>query len=164
MNNIPNTTRTDNLIGKGFSGNHFPGKIAEVLIYSSRLSGSQMAAVTAYLSQKYQLNSQTALAPVFNMPGSILTAPTQILIKTQAGTKTFITRDGSTPTSSSEPFSGEPITINYTQTIKAISMLNGIESPISSATFTLDASQWPAPNAGDLTAPTINLTLPTESN
>lgn len=164
MNNIPNTTRTSNFIGQNSStGNFYSGSISEILFYSSKLSSSQIGAISAYLSQKYQSSYQTALTPTFSVAPGILQKPTQISIKTQPGAKTFLTTDNTTPTAASTAYCGEPITINYTQTIKAISILNGSESPVGTATYTLDSSLWPAPNPADTTPPTINLELPTPS-
>lgn len=163
MYNIPNVSRNNNFIGKGYGGNYFSGKLCEVLLYTTRLSSTQISAVTAQLIQKYQLLSQTAAAPIISVPGSVLLQPSQVTISSQPGTQTYLTFDNSTPSSSSELYDGKPIKINYSQTIKAISYLNGVASPISSATYVLDASQWPAPNPTDFTAPTINLELPAPS-
>jgi hypothetical protein len=44
--------------------------------------------------------------------------------------------------------------------LKAISVLNGVQSSVTTATYTLDSNQWPAPDPTDMTAPTINLTEP----
>ncbi|MBX9571393.1 MAG: chitobiase/beta-hexosaminidase C-terminal domain-containing protein [Candidatus Obscuribacterales bacterium] len=164
MNNIPNTTRTSNFIGKDSSGgNFYSGRISEILVYSTKLTNAQIGAVSASLSQKYQINYQTAESPLFSVPPGTLTKPTQVSIRVQPGAQTYITTDNSTPTSSSTPYAGEPLTINYTQTIKAVSILNGVSSQIAVATYTLDASLWPAPSSGDMTAPTINLDLPVPS-
>lgn len=164
MNNIPNTTRTSNFVGQNSSGgNFYAGSISEILFYSSKLSSAQIGAISAYLGQKYQTSYQTALTPTFSIPPGILQKPTQISIKTQPGAKTFITTDNTTPTAASTAYCGEPLTVNYTQTIKAISILNGNQSPVATATFTLDSGLWPSPNPADTTPPTINLELPTPS-
>lgn len=164
MNNIANTSRTNNYIGQASSGgNFYAGKITDILLYTNKLSSIQMNGIIAYLSQRAQISYQTAIAPVFSQSPGTLTAPAQVSIKTEPGAQTFITRDNSTPSSSSQPYNGEPITINYTQTIKAISILNGVQSPISTANYVLDSSLWPAPNPADMAAPTINLELPTPS-
>jgi hypothetical protein len=54
-----------------------------------------------------------------------------------------------------------PVLIYYTQTLKALAVNNGISSTVASATYTLNATQWPAPSATDTTPLQINLQLPT---
>ncbi|MCW5824875.1 MAG: hypothetical protein KIT34_18910 [Cyanobacteria bacterium TGS_CYA1] len=54
-----------------------------------------------------------------------------------------------------------PINIAYTQTLKAIAVANGATSSVTSATYTLNSTKWPAPNASDTTPLNLNLQLPT---
>jgi hypothetical protein len=162
MQTALNITRSNNFIGQGSAGgNFYSGNIAEVLFYSTLLTTSQRAAIEAYFQQRYQLLSETPVAPVISVSGGTLTQPTQVAISSQSGTITFITTDGTTPSPSSPAYSGAPITINYTQTLKAVSYRNGVASSVASATYTLDPTQFPAPSSSDMTAPTINLQLPT---
>lgn len=164
MQTANNISRSNNFIGRASGGgNFYAGEIAEILLYSTQLSASQRAAVEAYLIQKYQALSVQPSQPVISVPGGTLSAPTQVVISAEPGTATFMTFDGSTPTSSSMPYLGCPIGINYTQTLKAISIKNGVPSSISTAAYTLDSSKWPAPSASDSSAPVINLRLPTQS-
>lgn len=156
-------TRSRNYIGQASgSGNFYSGKIAEILMYSTQLSASQRIAIEAYLMQKYQTLSVTPSTPAISVAGGTLSGPTEVAIASQPGTVTFVTTDGTTPTTASTVYSG-PLNVYYSQTVKAISILNGVSSSVASATYTLDSSQWPAPNPGDVTAPTINLQLPVPS-
>lgn len=160
MNNFPNSTRTNNFLGASSSGNLFSGGIAEVLLYSTSLTESQHAAIVGYLMQKYQIQSQIPPAPILSVATSTLNSPTNVVISAQPGTQTFFTVDGTTPSPSSPAYLGSPIPINYSQTLKAISILNGVSSSVTSATYTLNSTQWPAPSLSDTTAPSINLQLP----
>jgi hypothetical protein len=164
MNNVVTGTRTSNFIGQSSSkGSFYPGKISELLLFSTNLSNQQITAISAALLQKYQIQTQSPESPIISVSTGTLSGPTQVAIATQPGTATYITRDGTTPTTSSEVYCGRPITINYSQTIKAIAVKNGISSSVASATYTLDSTQWPAPNPADMTAPSINLQLPVPS-
>lgn len=161
VNLIP---RTNNFIGQASGGgNYYAGKIAEVLLYSTQLSASQRTAIEAYLVQKYQTLSLTPSTPIISVPSGTLAGPAQVAIACQPGTATYFTTDGSTPTSSSSVYCGCPLTVNFSQTVKVISIMNGVSSSVASATYTLDATQWPAPNPSDTTPPTINLQLPVAS-
>jgi hypothetical protein len=157
--------RSSNFIGQASgSGNYFPGQIAELLLYSTQLTSSQISAIQSYLIQKYQLLSVTPSTPIISVAGGTLSRPTQVAIASQPGASTYFTTDGSTPSSSTgQLYCGCPLTVNFSQTIKAISILNGVSSSVASATYTLDSSQWPAPSPTDTTAPTINLQLPVAS-
>lgn len=156
-------TRSRNYIGQASgSGNFYSGKIAEMLMYSSQLSAAQRIAIESYLIRKYQTLSVTPNTPTISVAGGTLSGPTQVAISSQPGTVTFVTTDGSTPTTTSPVYSG-PLNVYYSQTVKAMSVLDGVPSSVATATYTLDSSQWPAPNPGDTTPPTINLQLPAPS-
>jgi hypothetical protein len=72
----------------------------------------------------------------------------------------YVTTTGANPTTSS-PVYTKPVRINYTQTLKCLIVANGVSSTVTTATYTLDATKWPAPNAADLRPLQINLQLPT---
>lgn len=80
-------------------------------------------------------------------------------ISAPAGATTYFTLDGTTPTTGSNIYS-KPLNIYYSQTLKAISVLKGVQSSVSSATYTLNSTEWPAPDAGDPTTLDIQLKLP----
>jgi predicted histone-like DNA-binding protein len=63
------------------------------------------------------------------------TDSTQVTIQGPQGAAIYYTTDGSTPTSESMDYS-EPITLSATTTVKAIAILNGETSAVSSKTFT----------------------------
>ena len=63
------------------------------------------------------------------------TDTTQVTIQGPQGAALYYTTDGSTPTSESMDYS-EPITLSATTTVKAIAILNGESSAVSSKTFT----------------------------
>jgi hypothetical protein len=161
MNSLPSTTLTSNFLAQASSGgNYFPGTIAEVLAYSAALSASQRVAVESYLMQKYQLLSIVPEAPIFSVSGGTLSSPAMVLIASQPGTLTFFTTDGTTPSTSSQEYTGNPITVAYSQTLKAVSVRSGVQSSVTSATYTLDSGLWPAPSSSDPATPAINLQLP----
>jgi len=160
-----NTTRSSNYLGKASGGNNFyTGNVAEILFYSNQLTTSQRTAVEGYLQQKYQLLSVVPRNPVISVPGGTLLVPTQVMISSDTGTATYITTDGTQPSNSSTPYCGGPINIASSQTLKAISYRSGVASGVTSATYTLSSTQFPAPSSSDVTAPTINLQLPTASH
>ena len=66
---------------------------------------------------------------------SPFTDSTQVTIQGPQGAAIYYTTDGSTPTSESMDYS-EPITLSATTTVKAIAILNGETSAVSSKTFT----------------------------
>ena len=146
-------TRTSNFVG-AFSGN-----IAEILLYNAPLSATQRAQVEGYLLHRYQLSGQTPTAPIISVAGGSLSGPTQVALAAQSGTSIYYTTDGTTPTTSSNLYSGA-INVYYGETLKAIAVANGVSSTVASATYTLNSTQWPAPASG---GPPLqfNLQLPT---
>jgi hypothetical protein len=161
MHSIPVVTRTANYIGRASAGgSYYHGKIAEIILFSSALTESQRKTVEAYLIHKYQLFSSVPSPPVISVPGGLLDAPTQVVVTSQPGAIIRITTDGSTPTINSPVYTGSPISINYSQRVKAIAFLNGLQSGVATATYVLDPSHWPAPNSDDTATPSINLELP----
>ena len=146
MQTANNLVRSNNFIGQASGGgNYYSGNIVEVLLFATQLSVSQKSAIEAYFISKYQLLSATPRAPIISVAGGVLSGPTQVAIVSQPGTATYITTDGTTPTSSSPVYNGGPITINYTQTLKAISIKNGLSSSVATATYTLNSGLWPVP-------------------
>jgi hypothetical protein len=109
-------------------------------------------------------NVQSALAatpaPIISLPTSTLSAPAQVAIAGVTGSITYVTLTGATPTSASPIYTG-PITIYDTTTVKAISILGGVSSTVSSVTLTLNATHYPPPSSTDSTVLKINLQLPT---
>ena len=164
MNNISNVARADNFIGQASGGgNYFQGQIAELLIYNSSLSASDQSYVESYLLNRYQAAALGIPAsPVFSVAAGTLSAPTQVAIYAPTNAEIFVTTDGSTPSSSTSPRYSQPITVAFSETVKAIAVVNGQASSVASASFTLDSTEWPAP--GSTSTPLqIEQQLPTTS-
>jgi hypothetical protein len=157
-------TRTTNHIGtnSNVSGSFYQGEIAEILVYNKLLSTEQRLTVEAYLAKRYLLDAGVPPAPTISVPSSTLSEPTQVAIASVDGVTVYVTKDGSTPTTSS-PIYTAPLSIYYSQTIKAVAVRNGLTSTLSSATYTLDSTKWPAPSPTDTTPLEIHLQLPTNA-
>jgi hypothetical protein len=164
LNNLNNTTRAVNHIGtdNSESANFYSGSIAELLIYNRLLTTSEQTAIEAYLMQKYQIRSQTPPAPTISIASGTLSEPTQVVLSSKNNLPIYYTTDGSTPTSSSTLYT-TPINVYYSQTIKAIVIQDGITSSITSASYTLNSTDWPAPDAGDMTPLDIKLQQPNKA-
>lgn len=101
--------------------------------------------------------------PVFSVPsGAAFTSPRQVALSVPYNGETRFTRDGTTPTASS-PLYNSPVTISWSQTLKAISIVGGVSSNVVTASYTLDPIKFPSPATGGTTAPLINLQLPTNA-
>jgi hypothetical protein len=164
VQNLVNTARTQNILGANNTAATFwNGELAELLVYSRAVTETERKNIQAYLSNRYQLTTATATAaPVFSVGTSTLAEPAEIAIAVPYNGTGYITLDGTTPTTSSPVYS-KPVRINYTQTLKCLIVANGVSSAITTATYTLNSTKWPAPNASDLRALQINLQLPTTS-
>jgi hypothetical protein len=159
-------TRSTNILGANNPSNtppnYFQGQIAELLLFNKILSATDRQAVEQYLIQRFQLNNLAATAPTISVPTSTLPGPTDVAIAQVGSGTTYITTDGTTPTTSSTVYT-KPISIYFSQTLKAITIKDGVSSSVSSATYTLDSTQWPAPSGSDPTPLEIHLQLPTNA-
>jgi len=163
MQLAPNITRANNRIGAdGTGANSYSGRIAEILVFPNAISNRRD--VEAALMQKFDILRQQPPTPQISVVGGSKNGPTQVVISsTDESAVIHITQDGSTPSSSSPIFNGCPVLINFTTTLKAISVKNGISSSVASETYTLNSDQCPTPSPSDMAAPTINLTVPVQS-
>ena len=161
MQTLNNLTRNSCFLGQDFAaGNRFNGQIAELLIWNRQLTVAERAAAEGYLLSKYQLLSTNAVtAPTLSVATSTLTAPAQVAIAGPNGAKLYWTNDGSTPTTSSNSYVG-PVNVAWTQTLKAIAVLNGVTSSVSSSVLTLDSTKWPSPSASDTRTLNLEQQLP----
>lgn len=101
--------------------------------------------------------------PVFSVAsGTTFSAPHQLAISVPFDGEIRFERGASpsNPTTSSPLYTG-PLTVRWSETIKAIAVVGGSSSNVVTASYTLDANKYPAPSAGGTTAPVINLQLPT---
>ena len=91
-------------------------------------------------------NSQTVTAP--QITGTTPFAEsTQVSIQAEQGAEIRYTTDGSTPTAESTLYS-EPFTLSDTATVKAIAIMNGQSSEVTSETFTKSDDDDERPGAG----------------
>jgi hypothetical protein len=152
----PGYTFYSNHIGTDYLSNFYDGSLYEVLLASS---ATGVANPDPYFFSRYQLLSLNPQAPIISVPTGSLSGPTQVAISVPADTVCNYTLDGTTPTSTS-PSYREPINIFYSQTLNAIAFKNGFSSSVVSATYTLDSTQWPAPNSSDTTPLQVNVQSP----
>ncbi|MBK8224140.1 MAG: chitobiase/beta-hexosaminidase C-terminal domain-containing protein [Candidatus Obscuribacter sp.] len=163
VQNLANVSRTLNFVGSSSTSSGFwTGEIAELLVYSRTVTTSEQAAIEAYLASRYQINTAISTPdPVLSVGTSTLTGPTEVAIASVDGASVYYTLDGSTPDPSSSPSYTGPVNIAYSQTLKAIAVVHGIQSSVVSATYTLDSTKWPAPSSSDTRPLQLNLQLPT---
>lgn len=163
VQNLLNVARTSNFVGSDIGQTVFwNGELAELLIYNRGLSETERKDLQAYLFTRYQIaNATVAAAPIFSIGTSTLTEPQEVVIAGPSNATYFYTLDGTTPVAGSSPTYVSPIRINFTQTLKALAVANGITSNVTTATYTLNSTQWPAPSATDTRPLILNLQLPT---
>lgn len=166
MNSLLNTLRSNNYIGQASGGgNNYIGQIAELMLFNRAVTASERAATEAYLINRGQiLNVNAPPAPVFSIGTSTLAAPAQVAIEGPAESVYYFTVDGSTPaptSPTSTPYTG-PINIIYTQTLKAIAVNRGVQSAVTTATYTVDSTKYPAPSTTS-TPLQLDLQLPNQS-
>ena len=85
------------------------------------------------------LDDGSVATPYFSPGEGTYYGPTDVSIHGQEGSTVYYTLDGSNPTTSSAVYSA-PITISQTTTIKAMAVLNGANSSIASATYTIETA------------------------
>ncbi len=162
VQNLANVARTQNILGANNTiTTYWNGELAELLCYSRAVTETERKNIQAYFSNRYQLTTATATAaPVFSVGTSTLTEPTEVVIAVPYNGTAYFTLTGVNPTTSS-PVYTKPVRIAYTQTLKCLIVANGISSTITTATYTLAAAKWPAPDVSDNRPLQINLQLPT---
>ena len=113
---------------------------------SSSETINAIAAGSAYsasgvASASYTISASAAATPAFSVAsGTYSLAQTVSISDSTPGATIYYTTNGSTPTTSSAPYSG-PITVSGTETIKAIATAtNYTTSGVATATYTISAS------------------------
>ncbi len=107
------------------------------------------------------MTATAAAAPIISVPAGTLSGPTQVAIAARGNSTVYVTQDGTDPDPASSPTYDRPLNVSYSQTLKTIAVSNGVQSTISSASYSLDPSKWPAPSPTDPTNLQIDLDLPT---
>lgn len=92
-----------------------------------------------------------AAAPTFSPPGGSYSQVQSVtLSSTTAGATIRYTTDGSEPTASSPAYTGAPIAVNASATLKAFASANGLaNSPVASASYGIDSMSGPFSHGGE---------------
>jgi hypothetical protein len=116
-------------------------------------------AASSSVSGSYVIQSGGVAAPAFSVPAGTYSGPQSVAISTSTASATiFYTLDGSTPTASSQAYSG-PVAVSSSETLKAVATASGsANSAVSSATYTITAATAIA--APVLSVPTGTYTQP----
>lgn len=86
-------------------------------------------------------------APGFSVPAGSYAAPLSVSLSSSSGASIRYTLDGSTPTAASPAYTAA-LTLNASATVKAIAILNGQSSAVSSASYTLTTGGGTGYNQG----------------
>ncbi len=118
----------------------FNGTVPFSINTSDNIAGVYLDANGVLHAFMLAATSQSA-TPTFSPPGGTYTsAQTVTISEATPGAAIYYTTDGSTPTSSHSLYTG-PITVDSTQTIKAIAIANGCSSSaVASAAYTINAA------------------------
>lgn len=97
------------------------------------VSGSLSSAVA---TATFIVGDSPSFSPV---PGTYGSAQTVSITSTDFGATIYYTTNGTTPTTSSTPYTG-PIGVSTTETLKAIAVLGAASSPVSTGTYTINTA------------------------
>jgi hypothetical protein len=120
-------------------------------VASVTVDGSSAGAVASYTFSNVQANHTisatftssggggSVAAPAFSEPSGTYSGEVHVRITdTTTGASLYYTTDGSAPTASSTPVPDHTIEFKSTTTLKAIAILNGATSSVTTATYTID--------------------------
>lgn len=170
IRNLNNVTRLSNTLSGSGGLLGYQGRLAEVLLYKRALTPTELVGVQNYLTTKYQLLLPSSPSvPTISPAGGSFPAPIQVSLSAAPGASIFYTTDGSNPDPDATPpntgrYYEKPISINFSQTVNAISIYQGVKSAPASQVFTLTPvipTLWPAPNPSDTSPLDLRLLSPT---
>ncbi len=144
LNNPQAVLRSANAIGAAQTANpppgqlYYTGEIAEIMVYASPLSVNQIAAIEAYLSNKYNIAGPALNPPTLSVTTGVYYQDQTVTITPNIlGVNIYYTTDGSTPTTASPIYTG-PITISSSTILQAKIIESFGSSPTSSAYIAID--------------------------
>ncbi|MBK8221886.1 MAG: chitobiase/beta-hexosaminidase C-terminal domain-containing protein [Candidatus Obscuribacter sp.] len=163
VQNLLNTARALNYIGTSSTSSGFwRGHLAELLVYSRTVTPSEQASIEAYLSSRYQLlTAASTPRPIFSVGTGTLSEPTAVAIASVGGATVYTSQNGTTPDPATSPQYQGPINISFSQTLKAIAVVNGVRSAVTTAIYNLDSTKWPAATPAASPPLQLNLQIPT---
>lgn len=121
-----NVNRAVNSIGSSTDGSlPFTGQMAEILMFNKGLTAAERLQMQDYFFSKYNIGAKRQLAaPVISPDKGILSTAEPITITAEENTAIYYTTDGSTPTSSSNLYTGPFVPADGQYAIKAIAWGN----------------------------------------
>ncbi len=136
---------------------NIPALVGSNAAYAGFTAGTGgLSATQNILTWKFASGTPFA-SPVASPQGGTYAAAQQVTLSdTSAGASLFYTLDGSAPTSSSTLYTG-PITIGATATLRAIAVLNGVASYVSSTAYTVIPTNTSVDNSSGFTAGSLAL-------
>jgi hypothetical protein len=111
------------------------------------VDGASQGAITSYTFSNVQANHTIGAtfrssggggpaAPTFSHSGGTYSGEVHVRITDDtSGASIYYTTDGSTPTQSSKPVPSHTIRLKSNTTLKAVAIVNGVASPVTSATY-----------------------------
>lgn len=145
---LQNVTRASNCIGANSAGTGpFKGKIAEIIVYSRKLTDAERQDVQGFLISRHQIQ----VSPPVIMPNIGMNSPTTVTLTVDTGAQAYYTVDGTAPTA---PPTGTTITytgpfaISGPTRVRAIARNFSTNSTVSEAYIAVDAAAANVPRNG----------------